>query len=151
MCFQCAFSGLPVASQWSSSVFQLCKLPLDCYTDTTGCLHQSVLIQWHSSVLVAPVVFQCIPIMQITTGLPLEDHWVIASASVVPVYSSDIPVYWQHPFWSYSYDMYRIPWLIVNDNFGHLQGFSRIASTKNTLYTRDYIYIIIKCIVTVLF
>ena len=23
-------------------------------------------------------VFQCVPIMQINTALPLEDHWVIA-------------------------------------------------------------------------
>ena len=35
----------------------------------------------------APVVFQCVPIMQINTGLPLEDHWAIASASMVPVKS----------------------------------------------------------------
>ena len=41
---QCASSGLPVAFQWSSSVFQLCKLKL-------------------------------------------EHHWVLASASVVPVAS----------------------------------------------------------------
>ena len=34
---QCASSGLPVASQWSSSVFQLCKLTLDRHWDTTGC------------------------------------------------------------------------------------------------------------------
>ena len=35
----------------------------------------------------APVVFQCVPIMQINTGSPLEHHWVLASASVVPVAS----------------------------------------------------------------
>ena len=34
-----------------------------------------------------PVVFQCVPIMQINTGLPLGHHWVLASASVVPVAS----------------------------------------------------------------
>ena len=34
---QCASSGLPVAFQWSSSVFQLCKLTLDRHWDTTGC------------------------------------------------------------------------------------------------------------------
>ena len=33
------------------------------------------------------MVFQCVPIMQINTGLPLEDHWAIASASVIPVVS----------------------------------------------------------------
>ena len=44
-------------------------------------------LQWHPSVLLAPVVFQCVPIMQINTGSPLEHHWVLASASVVPVAS----------------------------------------------------------------
>ena len=34
---QCTSSGLPVAFQWSSSVFQLCKLTLDRHWDTTGC------------------------------------------------------------------------------------------------------------------
>ena len=87
MCFQCASSGLPVAFQWSSSVFQLCKLTLDHHWDTTGCYHQLVWFQWHPSILVAPVVFQCVPIMQINTGLPLQNHWVLASASVVPVAS----------------------------------------------------------------
>ena len=82
---QCASSGLPVAFQWSSSVFQLCKLTQDCHWNTTGCYHQPVWFQWHSSVHVAPVVFQCVPIMQINTGLPLEHHWVLSSASVVPV------------------------------------------------------------------
>ena len=67
--------------------FQLCKLTLDCHWDTTGCKHQPVWFQWHPSVLVAPVVFQCVPIMQINTGSPLEHHWVLASASVVPVAS----------------------------------------------------------------
>ena len=42
-----------------------------------------VIFQWSSSGF--PVVFQCVPIMQINTGLPLERHWVLASASVVPV------------------------------------------------------------------
>ena len=34
-----------------------------------------------------PVVFQCVPIMQINTVLPLEHHWVLASVSVVPAAS----------------------------------------------------------------
>ena len=34
------------------------------------------------------MVFQCVPIMQLNTGLPLEDQWAIASASVFPVQSS---------------------------------------------------------------
>ena len=87
VCFQWSASGLPVAFQWSSSVFQLCKLTLDRHWNTTGCYHQPVWFQWHPSVLAAPVVFQCVPIMQINTGLPLEHHWVLASASVVPVAS----------------------------------------------------------------
>ena len=46
-----------------------------------------------------PVVFQCVPIMQIKTGSPLRHHWVLASASVVPVAfqctrgSSGLPVW----------------------------------------------------------
>ena len=66
-------SGIPVYLwlQWSSSVFQLCKLTLDRHWDTTGCWNQPVWFQWHPSVLVAPVVFQC-------------------------VLSSSIPVYWQN-------------------------------------------------------
>ena len=87
VCFQWSSSGLLVAFQWSSSVFQLCKLTLDRHWDTTGWKHQPVWFQWHPSVLVAPVVFQRVPIMQINTGSPLEHHWVLASASVVPVAS----------------------------------------------------------------
>ena len=44
-----------------------------------------VVFQWSSSGF--SVVFQCVPIMQINTGSPLEHHWVLASASVVPVAS----------------------------------------------------------------
>ena len=44
-----------------------------------------VCFQWSSSGL--PVVFQCVPIIQINTGSPLGHHWVLASASVVPVAS----------------------------------------------------------------
>ena len=44
-----------------------------------------VCFQWSSSGL--PVVFQCVPIMQINNGSPLGHHWVLASASVVPVAS----------------------------------------------------------------
>ena len=36
---------------------------------------------------VLPLVFQCVPIVQINTGSPLEHHWVLASASVVQVAS----------------------------------------------------------------
>ena len=82
---QCASSGLPVAFQWSSSVFQLCKLTLDRHWNTTGCKHQPVWFQWHPSVLVAPVVFQCVP-HWIATGTPL-------GASISQCGSSGIPVY----------------------------------------------------------
>ena len=34
-----------------------------------------------------PMVFQCVPIMQINNGSPLGHHWVLASASVVPMAS----------------------------------------------------------------
>ena len=44
-----------------------------------------VLLQWSSSRFL--VVFQCVPIMQINTGSPLGHHWVLVSASVVPVAS----------------------------------------------------------------
>ena len=84
---QWSFSGLPVALQWCSNVFQLCKLTLVRHWDTTGYYHQPVWFQWHPSVLMAPVVFHCVPIMLINTGAPLEHHWVLASASMVPVAS----------------------------------------------------------------
>ena len=84
---QCVSSVLPVVFQWCSSMFQLCKLTLDPHWDTTRCLHQPVWFQWHPSILVTPVVFQCVPIMQINTGSPLEHHWVLVSTSVVPVAS----------------------------------------------------------------
>ena len=67
----------------------LCSLYFYCTLSemtTIKMINQSWL-QWHPSVLVAPVVFQCVPIMQINIGSPLEHHWVLASASVVPVAS----------------------------------------------------------------
>ena len=36
-----------------------------------------VCFEWYSSGL--PVVIQCVPIMQINTGLPFGYHWVLAS------------------------------------------------------------------------
>ena len=44
-----------------------------------------VCFQWSSSGF--PVVFQCVPIMQINPRLPLGHHWVLASENVVPVAS----------------------------------------------------------------
>ena len=89
----------PVAIQWQSSGPEI-KTPV--YTGIP--LEKELLVasvfpvcfQWYSSGF--PVVFQCVPIMQFNTGLPLEHHLVLASASVVPVASqctcgsSGIPV-----------------------------------------------------------
>ena len=75
-------------SQWSSSGNPLClelrpQCTLECHWRNASVL--PVLFQWSSSGF--PVVFQCVPIMQINTGSPLGHHWVLASASVVPVAS----------------------------------------------------------------
>ena len=82
-------------SQWSSSgnpvAFQCAwNLYPSVHWNATGeiILGASVLpvvFQWSSCGF--PVVFQCVPIMQINTGSPLGHHWVLASASVVPVAS----------------------------------------------------------------
>ena len=78
--------------QWSSSgnpVAIQCAWHLDprVHWNATGerILVASVLpvvFQWSSSGFA--LVFQCVPIMQINTGSPLGNHWVLASASVVP-------------------------------------------------------------------
>ena len=76
------------------------------------------------------VVFQFVPIIHITTGLPLEDHWVIASASVVPVQSSGIPCTDSTWFWSsaghvssqhatpyvYNWRLFKLQWFHLNCN-----------------------------------
>ena len=93
-------------SQWSSSgnpVAIQCAWHLNprVHWNATGerILVASVLpvvFQWSSSGF--PMVFQCVPIMQINTGSPLGHHWVLASASVVPMafqctcVSSGLPV-----------------------------------------------------------
>ena len=80
-------------SQWSSSgnpVAIRCTWNLD-PVDTGMPLEIELLVasvlpmvfQWSSSGF--PVVSQCVPIMQINTESPLGHHWVLASASVVPV------------------------------------------------------------------
>ena len=70
-------SGNPVAIQcaWNSDP--------SVHWNATG--EMPVYFQWCSSGF--PVVFQCVPIMQINTGSPPGHHWVLASASVVPVAS----------------------------------------------------------------
>ena len=89
--------------QWHSSGNPVClelrpQCTLECHWGKL--LVASVLpvvFQWCSSGL--PVVFQCVPIMQINTGSPLGHHWVLPSASVVPVApqctccSSGLPVW----------------------------------------------------------
>ena len=74
----------PVVFQWQSSGNPVCReLRLQC---TLEChWRKNVGSQWSSSGF--PVVFQCVPIMQINTGSPLGHHWVLTSASVVPVAS----------------------------------------------------------------
>ena len=57
-----------------------------------------VAFQWSSSGF--PVVFQCVPIMQINTGSPLGHHWALSSASVVPVASHCTCGYSGVPVWS---------------------------------------------------
>ena len=89
----------PVVFQWQSSGNPVClelrpQCTLECHWRNASVL--PVVFQWSSSGF--PVVFQCVPIMQINTGSPLGHHWVLASASVVPVASqctcgsSDLPV-----------------------------------------------------------
>ena len=78
-------------SQWSSSgnpVAIQCAWSLDpsVHWNATGeRIVGSQCFQCASSGL--PVVFQCVPIMQINTGSPLGHHWVLASANVFPVAS----------------------------------------------------------------
>ena len=81
----------PVVFQWQSSGNPVClELRPQC---TLECHWKKMLV---ASVLPVffkwsfggfPVVFQCVPIMQINTGSPLEHHWVLASVSMVPVAS----------------------------------------------------------------
>ena len=73
--------------QWCSSVFQLCKLSLDCHWHTTSlgasisqCGSSGIpvylYLQWYSSMF------------QLFKWWALVCHWVIASSSVVPVLSA---------------------------------------------------------------
>ena len=78
----------PVVFQWQSSGNPVClelrpQCTLECHWRNASVL--PVVFQWSFSGF--PVVFQCVPIMQINTGSPLGHHWVLASASVVPVAS----------------------------------------------------------------
>ena len=87
MALECPYPE-PVVFQWQSRGNPVClelrpQCTLECHWRNAGVL--PVVFQWSSSGF--PVVFQCDPIMQINTGSPLEHHWVLASASVVPVTS----------------------------------------------------------------
>ena len=75
-------------SQWSSSgnpVAIQCAWNLDpsVHWNATG----EIIVGSQCASSGLPVVFQCVPIMKINTGSPLGHHWVLASASVVPVAS----------------------------------------------------------------
>ena len=72
----------PVVFQWQSSGNPMClelrpQCTLECHW------RKNVDSQCASSGF--PLVFQCVPIMQINSGSPLGQHRVLASASVVPV------------------------------------------------------------------
>ena len=78
----------PVVFQWQSNGNPVClelrpQCTLECHWRNASVL--PVVFQWSS--IGFPVVFQCVPIMQINIGSPLGHHWVLASASVVPVAS----------------------------------------------------------------
>ena len=78
----------PVVFQWQSTSNPVYlelrpQCTLECHWRNASVL--PVGFQWSSSGF--PVVFQCVPIMQINTGSPVGHHWVLASASVVPVAS----------------------------------------------------------------
>ena len=78
----------PVVFQWQSNGIPVClelgpQCTLECHWRNASVL--PVVFQWFSSGF--PVVIQCVPIMQINTGSPLGHHWVLTSASVVPVAS----------------------------------------------------------------
>ena len=110
---QCVSSGLAMPFQWSSSVFQLCKLTLGCHWDTTGCLHQPVWFQWHPSVFVTPVVLSVFQLCNLTldrqwdtTGClyqPVLFQWhpsvLVAQVVFQCGLSSGIPMYWHNLVW----------------------------------------------------
>ena len=78
----------PVVFQWQSSANPVClelrpQCTLECHWRSASVL--PVVFQLSSSGF--PVVFQCVPVIQINNGSPLKHHWVLASASVVPVAS----------------------------------------------------------------
>ena len=91
----CGTFAILTLSQWSSSGLPVAiqctwKLNSSVHWNATG----EIIVdsQCASSVLPVvssgfPVVFQCVPVMQINTGSPLGYHWRLASASVVPVAS----------------------------------------------------------------
>ena len=79
---------LQVVIQWQSSMAGIetvvyTRMPLEKKLLIANVF--PVCFQWSSSGL--PVVFKCVPITKINTGLPLGYHWVIASASVLPMAS----------------------------------------------------------------
>ena len=82
----------PVVNQWQSSGNPVClefwpKCTLECHWCRKFLVASvfPVCFRWSFSGL--QVVFHCVPIVQINTGLPPGHHWMIAQASVVPVES----------------------------------------------------------------
>ena len=87
----------PVVIQWQSSLPGIKTLyTLECHWRNNCWL--PVRFQCDSSGL--PVVFQCVPKMQINTGSPLGHHCELAPASVVPVASQYTCGSSGFPMWS---------------------------------------------------
>ena len=68
-------SAFPAVFQWRYSV-PIMQIDTGLPLGQHWVLASASVVQWYPSVLVAPVVFQCVPIMQINTGSPLGHHWV---------------------------------------------------------------------------
>ena len=85
---QCAFCGLPVVFQWLSSGLSMCSNYAHWHWIATGTPLGASISQCSSSGIPVYLWLQwSSSMLQINTGLPLEHHWVLASASVVPVAS----------------------------------------------------------------
>ena len=82
----------PVVVQWHSSGNPVClelrpQCTLECHWRKKMLVASVLPVVFHWSFSSFPVVFQCVPTMQINTGSPLGHQWVLASTSVVPVAS----------------------------------------------------------------
>ena len=81
---QCDSSVPSACFQWPSSGLSVCSNCVNYHWIAAGTQpvhwHQPVWFQWHSSVLIVPLVFRCVPIKQMSPGLPLEGPMVIAQS-----------------------------------------------------------------------